>query len=185
RGGNGVNLIMIVEDTQPSRNWGEPGEPEVLRASLRRWAPAVRAVTDLDGLDWRTWAMFDRAPERRWVRGRSIIIGDAAHPMVPFLAQGGAMAIEDGYALATAIAGNRHDIPGAFRAFAMARMSRTARVQSAARRNGDIFHESGPVAFARDVVMRGLSGDLLLRRFDWLYGHCPAASLPKTIPPQP
>jgi salicylate hydroxylase len=96
------------------------------------------------------------------------LIGDAAHPMLPFLAQGGAMAIEDAAVLAHYLAGDE-DATQALRAYEHARQRRVARVQREARRNSWRYHLSGPLGFARNTVLGMMGGEKLLRHYDWLY----------------
>jgi salicylate hydroxylase len=101
------------------------------------------------------------------------LLGDAAHPMLPFLAQGAAMAIEDATVLADRLTRSPDDIPGAFRGYERARMARTARAQHAARRNGGIYQMTGVSALARNSAMRLMGGTRLLAGYDWLYGWKP------------
>ena len=97
--------------------------------------------------------------------------------MLPYLAQGAAMAIEDAWVLAEFCAAFAGDTPAAFRAYELTRARRVARAQRAARRNGWVFHLSGPMRMARNAVLRRLqrSEDGLMRRYDWLYGGGPLA----------
>ncbi len=97
------------------------------------------------------------------------ILGDAAHPTLPFLAQGGALALEDSMVLADKLAA-ADDVATGLRAYADARQARTAQVVSAARRNGRIFHVSGIAATARNAVMSMLPAERLMARYDWIYG---------------
>ncbi len=100
---------------------------------------------------------------------RVALVGDAAHPMVPYLAQGAGMAIEDALALADALGeGSAAEVPAAFARYAEARWARNAQVQARARRNGEIFHATGPVRLGRDIAMRLLGAKLLDQ--PWLYG---------------
>jgi salicylate hydroxylase len=120
---------------------------------------------------WRTWALSDRPPLKnadQMGSGRIALLGDAAHPMLPYLAQGAGMAIEDAAALAEALGNSDADVlPQAFARYAEARWQRNARVQARAHRNGTIFHATGPVRLGRDMAMRTLGGLLLDQ--PWLY----------------
>ncbi len=118
---------------------------------------------------WQKWALFDRPPRRMRPQGPVTLLGDAAHPMLPFLAQGGAMAIEDAAVLAQCL-GRDEDTERALRAYEHARHRRVARAQREARRNSWRYHLTGPLGFARDTVLAALGGDRMLRRYDWLYG---------------
>jgi 2-polyprenyl-6-methoxyphenol hydroxylase-like FAD-dependent oxidoreductase len=102
------------------------------------------------------------------------LLGDAAHPMLPYLAQGAAMAIEDAAVLAQRLAETRDDPAAAIRRYERERRSRTARAQRAARRNGTIYQLGGPAAALRSLALASLGGTRLLARYDWLYGWTPA-----------
>jgi salicylate hydroxylase len=98
-------------------------------------------------------------------------LGDAAHPVLPFLAQGAALAIEDAAALAQALRGSPGDVEGALRAYDLARRPRARRVQRHARRNGRVYHAGAMVGFCRDLVLgRLLNPERMTARYDWLYG---------------
>jgi salicylate hydroxylase len=101
------------------------------------------------------------------VAGRLALIGDAAHAMAPFLAQGAAMAIEDAAVLAASLAGG--DVPSALAAYAAARRPRTARVAAASRRTGTAYHLGGLAAAARNAVLGAAGGGFILSRNDWIY----------------
>ena len=118
--------------------------------------------------EWRRWQLFDRDPTPQWGDGPVTLLGDAAHPMLPFLAQGASQAIEDAAVLARHLAGGG-TAPQAMRDYEAARFARTARVQLEARRQARIYHLSGPAAFARDMAMRLMGTERLLARYDWLY----------------
>ena len=102
-----------------------------------------------------------------------MLIGDAAHPVLPYLAQGGVLALEDALTLAQAMNAGPGDIPAAFAAFGKARQQRTHHVATASRRNGGIYHLSGPLAAGRNAVLRATPGQRLIARYDWLYGWQP------------
>jgi salicylate hydroxylase len=114
--------------------------------------------------------------------GRVALLGDAAHPVLPFLAQGGALAIEDAAALAASLTG---DVPAALRAYASGRLRRVRRVQRAARRNGAVYHAAGPIAWARNLVMRRLGPEGMAERYAWLYGWTPPADAACIAGPAP
>ena len=119
---------------------------------------------------WPKWALYDRAPLAHWGQGPVTLLGDAAHPMLPYLAQGAAMAIEDAAVLAQRLADTPHDPAGAMRRYERQRQRRTARAQRAARRNGAIYHMAGPAAFLRTLALTAMGGHRLLTSYDWLYG---------------
>lgn len=170
RGGKLINVVVIVRNDTPQTGWANHGKRDELLSSLRHLAPQILSL--IKGVDaWLTWALFDRGPAPLISRGQVTLVGDAAHPMLPFLAQGAAMAIEDAAAIADAISMSGDDFEGAFKRYEEKRLQRTARVQTTARRNGKIYHASGPIAFLRDQKIRNSSAENLLARFDWLYSH--------------
>jgi len=114
---------------------------------------------------WRMWVLCDREPVACWSRGRVCLLGDAAHPMLQYLAQGACMALEDAVALADALAGES-DVERAFRRYTEARYLRTARVQLTARLMGEIYHAEG---VRRELRNRVLSGAELREGMAWLY----------------
>jgi salicylate hydroxylase len=103
------------------------------------------------------------------VRGPIALIGDAAHPVLPFLAQGGVMALEDAMVVADAMR-RFTDVAAAFKWYQQRRRPRAMRVARASRRNGRIYHLSGPQAAARNLVLRNMPPQRLMGRYDWLYG---------------
>ncbi|RYF38909.1 MAG: FAD-dependent oxidoreductase, partial [Comamonadaceae bacterium] len=123
---------------------------------------------------WGVWSLHEREPVRSadaLARGRVALLGDAAHPMRPYLAQGAAMALEDAAALAqvlTMVDGRVIDVPLALRRYALNRWQRCARVQRVAQRNARVFHATGPLQWGRDAALRMLGSRLLDQ--PWLYG---------------
>lgn len=168
-----VNIVAITEEpwreSDLERVWSESGDARRLRAAFGDWCGAARDL--LAGVDdWRRWPLFDARPLRSFVNGRVALLGDAAHPMLPFFAQGASQAIEDAGALAAAL-GRREDLRRALADYDRQRCARAARVQRASRMQGAIYHLHGPAALARDVALRALPPSAAMARFDWLYGH--------------
>jgi len=128
-------------------------------------------VRELIGIPerWLKWALFDSTTPFAGGAGAVSLIGDAAHPMLPFLAQGAGMAIEDAAVLADRLKEHADNPEAGLRAYETARRARTARVQRTARQQGKIYGHSGPEAAARNFVMRLLGGERLLKRYDWVY----------------
>ena len=149
RGGQLVNCVAVVEkDSHPDESWRH-GE---LRAGFSDWHEDVRALIAAAAQDSpRKWALCDRAPLRRWSQGAATLLGDACHPMLPFLAQGAAMAIEDAAVLAACLAAA--EPPEALRRYQRLRRRRTALAQRLSRRNAKLFHLQGPGAWLRDRVL--------------------------------
>lgn len=188
-GGARLNLVAVAEATADegpnggngngNGNGGEWNHAAAAEAVLARFAgfpPAVRALLAA-GEDWRRWPLSTVDPAGLWWRGRTVLIGDAAHAMVPFLAQGAAMAIEDAVVIADHLAGARGDeTEAALAAYGRARRERVRQVWAGAARNGDIYHLAGVAAAARDTALSLAPPGLLLAGFDWLYGWRPAAA---------
>jgi salicylate hydroxylase len=115
------------------------------------------------------WAVLDRTPLPRWVKGRIALLGDAAHPMLPFYAQGAGQAIEDAAALAVGLASGPWDPPAVLARYEQARLPRASRVQEASRARIAHHHlPDGPEQAARDAAF---AGEDRLSHNDWLYGY--------------
>ena len=174
RAGAAVNIVAVCGDRSQSSAWStSAGRDEVLeRFPAAAWAPAARELLATPER-WQKWALYDRRPSTAWGRGPVTLLGDAAHPMLPFLAQGAAMAIEDASILARELgrelARSSGDHIAALRAYEATRGPRTARVQRASRRNDFHFHLRQPAAFVRDAALRALGSERLLARYDWIY----------------
>jgi salicylate hydroxylase len=125
--------------------------------------------------EWRRWALFETEPLARLVAKCVALVGDAAHPILPFLAQGGVMALEDAVVLAHCLAAQKADIPGALKRYEAARLSRVATIARASQRNGRIFHLSGVAAVARNIALAAVPASRLMARYDWVYGWRPPA----------
>ena len=171
RGGEWLNVVAIVHDRvrHDLDSWDHSANAAQLRLSLRDVCPPLRELVHAIE-HWRLWGLSIRPPMRganEQAQGRVALLGDAAHPMVPFLAQGAGMAIEDAQALSTAMTGAATDLSAALQSYAQARWQRNARVQAGALRNGRIFHATGPVRWGRDTAMK-LLGERLLD-LPWLY----------------
>ena len=117
------------------------------------------------------WALFDRPPLETWTRGRVTLLGDAAHPMLPFMGQGAAQSIEDGFVLARCLAADRDDPQRAIDAYATRRRERTAALQAASRDAGRNLQLSDPAEVAaRNARMRD-NPEAHIARFDWVWGY--------------
>ncbi|MFY9830145.1 MAG: FAD-dependent monooxygenase [Rhodoplanes sp.] len=175
RAGGAINIVAITTDAWRGTGWSTRSDRAELltRFSERNWAwPARKLLATPE--QWLKWALYDRPPMDRWGRGAATLLGDAAHPMLPFLAQGAAMAIEDAAVLAHGLAHAPGGAAAALRYYESQRRPRTAKVQAAARTNDRIYHLGGPAAVIRDLAMRTvLGGDFLLSRYDWIYDWRP------------
>lgn len=172
--GRRLNIVVVQRGDKPLDGWAAPGERDELLSRFRRAAEPLRALL-ATAEEWLVWSLYDMPPPRRWSRGRATLLGDAAHPVLPFLAQGGALAIEDAAVLARLVAAQPQDVPAALRAYESARRARAARVQEGARKNGRAYHMAWPLSLARDAVMRRLGAEGMVARYDWLYGWRPDA----------
>jgi salicylate hydroxylase len=170
KAGRLINIVAIVGDEWAEPGWTAQGAREELLARFSRWhwADPVRDFLAVPQ-QWSKWALYDLPPVRTWGRGPVTLLGDAAHPMLPFLAQGAATAIEDAAVLAGALAQAPDNLSEGMRRYERARQQRTSRVQRAARRQGRIYHLPAGEAFARNLFLRIVGGQTLLRRYDWLY----------------
>jgi salicylate hydroxylase len=165
-----INVVAIEKTAEPVEGWAAPGNREILLAGYASAAPALRALLS-EPTQWLRWSLFD-CPMQRLAKGRIALLGDAAHPVLPFLAQGAALAIEDAATLASLL-GPASQPSRAFALYEGQRLDRARKVQRAARRNGRIYHAGGLVAFARDQVMRRLGPEGMTARYAWLYGFRP------------
>ena len=176
RGGDIVNVVAIVEDSfrvEARRDfWSTIGDAGFLMKKFARWDRAARDLLAA-APEWRKWPLFDRDPVNRWSARRVALLGDAAHPMLPFLAQGAAQAIEDAAALGKALTQNPTDLDKALLAYEAARVGRAGRIQSQSRTQSTIYHLTGPAALARDFVLRSLGPQRMLARYDWIYASAP------------
>ncbi|HEY1544050.1 MAG TPA: FAD-dependent monooxygenase [Xanthobacteraceae bacterium] len=169
-----INIVAIARDEAPSAGWSTAATPaEVLaRFPRERWARAAHDVLSMPA-QWLKWPLYDRAPRPLHRKGAVTLLGDAAHPMLPFVAQGAAMAIEDAAVLAALLAPVPDDLAAAMRRYEQARAPRTARVQRVARRNDTIYHLAWPASALRDLAMGGLGNARLRGQHDWIYGWRP------------
>jgi salicylate hydroxylase len=167
-GGRLINVVAIEQNPTPVDGWAAPGQGEKLLAHYASAAPALRDLLARPQ-EWLRWSLFDHLAERL-AKGQIALLGDAAHPVLPFLAQGAAMAIEDAATLASLLRDTPADIPQLLSAYEKQRLGRATRVQKEARTNGRIYHAGSLVAFGRNRVMRHLGPEGMTKRYDWLYG---------------
>jgi salicylate hydroxylase len=173
-GAREINVVAVVPGTWNRPGWSAPGESSEIKnafASARWPGPARMMLSAVD--EWRKWALFTVSDGGDWTEGPIALLGDAAHAMLPFAAQGAGMAIEDAAVLGKCL-GQSQDEAGptiavAMQRYARQRRARVARVQRAARRQGRIYHLSGAMALARDLVIRTMGPERMLARQDWIY----------------
>lgn len=175
-GGQDVAVVLIetsgnatIAKSSDHRRWNTPITASQLLTDISKIAPVLtQLLTRME--DWRSWSLVDAPALPSWHKGRVALLGDAAHPILPFLAQGAVMALEDAPVMAQAIASSSDDLTAAFAAYDRTRRKRVARVQAASRQNGRIYHMTGPAKWARDTAMKLTPASGLIQRYDWLYG---------------
>ena len=155
KGGKAVNLVACLESQAwTEESWNARSTTAELRAAYDRWHPKLQRLFERAHEVFK-WGLFDREPMAAWTIGRVTLLGDAAHPMLPYLSQGAAMAMEDGLVLARMLADDRSDIDRALRRYEALRIPRTARVQLTSRAQGEKNHLTSPWArLRRDLVYR-------------------------------
>jgi salicylate hydroxylase len=170
-----MNWVGVV----PARDWrleswSARGDKREVLAEFHGWHAIVRGMIDATDEPFK-WALYDRDPRPGWSVGRVTLLGDAAHSMLPFMSQGAAQSVEDGYVLARCLAASPHDVPAALKRYESLRFERTRRVQLGSRANGEVFHLKSPLArFMRDLRFRIASFTRhsdIHRKLDWLFGY--------------
>ncbi|MBA6339587.1 FAD-dependent monooxygenase [Colwellia sp. MB02u-10] len=156
RGGDLINFVAVQErkDWQ-KESWNEPGNINELRETFSDWHPEIRKLLSATEQCF-LWALFDRKPLELWSDRKVTLLGDACHPMLPFLAQGAAMAIEDSYALAYCLSRDANS-ENALQSYQNIRLPRTRNIQLNARKNAALYHMSSPMEQAKLALVSGLS----------------------------
>lgn len=175
RGGEYLNMVVIVHGQAAGKGWDFAANAKSLTQAMGACCGQLRELIAAMP-EWRLWPLNDRPPmqsARQHARGRVALLGDAAHPMRPYLAQGAGMAIEDAAKLGSVFqAGSQQadsqEVASLVERYANLRWQRNARVQAKARRNGQVFHASGLLRVGRDVALK-LAGAKLMD-MSWLYG---------------
>ncbi|SVA83870.1 uncharacterized protein METZ01_LOCUS136724, partial [marine metagenome] len=168
KGGEVVNCVCVVEkDGWEIESWTEPGDYDELKADFRGWNEEIQTLIDhADQNSLYKWALHDRAPMKKWGKGRTTLLGDACHPTLPFMAQGAAMSIEDGAVLAACLR-RTQEVPVALKNYEDLRRDRTAIIQNGSRRNASLFHLSGLKALARNFAVRRTTESTIERLFGY------------------
>ena len=173
-GARQINVVAIVPGTWNRPGWSAPGGTNEIKDAFAspRWPPSARML--IGAVDeWRRWALFTVPDIGDWSEGAIALVGDAAHAMLPFAAQGAGMAIEDAAVLAKALSDSAGEniagIPAALKRYGRLRRARVLQVQRAARRSGRIYHLTGPLALARDLTIKAMGPKRVLARQDWIY----------------
>lgn len=171
RGGTVINVVAVVDASITidwARDlWSEAGATREIAARFSSWHEDVRALVGA-AREWRKWPLVDLAPLPSWCSGRVALLGDAAHPMLPFLAQGAAQAIEDAAMLGRLLTPDG-PIEPQLAAYSAARRPRANLIQRESRRQAAIYHASGAIALLRDFALQTMSPKQILGRYDWIY----------------
>jgi len=168
RGGRDLNVVAVAASGVGSQGWNQPGNVDALLSSFTRWAKDSKSLLER-AQGWRSWSLYRLPPLDTWSAGRIALLGDAAHPVLPFLAQGAALAIEDAITLARCIETCPGDPSTAFLRYEALRRPRVARVQRLSRRFGWTYHLRGPLRLARNLVLKRRREAATLASLDWLY----------------
>jgi salicylate hydroxylase len=170
RTGELYNLVAVFHSNRYEEGWDSYGDPAELHERFAGTCAPVRAL--LDKIEsWRMWVLCDRPPIKEWSRGRITLLGDAAHPMLQYLAQGACMSIEDAVCLADRVVEAEGDYAAAFRAYQQARYLRTGRVQIMARIYGEFYHAGGVAKELRNIMLGGRTPEEAMTGMEWLYGE--------------
>jgi 2-polyprenyl-6-methoxyphenol hydroxylase-like FAD-dependent oxidoreductase len=168
RRGELYNLVAVFHSDRYEEGWNAEGSTELLWQHFKGQVPQVQRM--LERIEtWRMWVLCDREPVKNWSEGHATLLGDAAHPMLQYLAQGACMATEDAVILAEKVAAQPNDVSAAFKAYTQERYLRTARVQIMARVYGDFYHARGVTAELRDIALSGRTPEQSYDGISWLY----------------
>ena len=170
--GRMLNFVGHVEQEDwISESWTEPGSVDDLRSAYAGWHPQVQRVIDAVDETF-IWAVLDRPPISRWTYGRITMLGDACHPMIPFMGQGGAQAIEDAAAITACLLQCGDDVEAALKLYETVRLPRATQIQNGSWDNKTRFHmPDGPDQQARDAQMAKGMTDWSYKAVAWVYGH--------------
>jgi salicylate hydroxylase len=169
------HLVNWVGNTQSEDDWQEEswsarGDRAKVLALFADWHPQVRGLIAGTGSVFK-WALFDRPPLETWTRGRVSLLGDAAHPMLPYMAQGASQSIEDAFVLACCLAARRDDPQSGLRAYAERRRERTAAIQAASREASRLVRLTDPAEVFERNARLSANPEAPIARFDWIWSH--------------
>ena len=169
RGGDLYNLVAVFHSNRYEEGWDSFGDTAELHERFAKTCEPMRML--LGKIEsWRMWVLCDRPPVANWSKGRLTLIGDAAHPMLQYLAQGACMAIEDAVCLADRVELAQGDFAAAFQEYQAARYLRTGRVQIMARVYGEFYHASGVARELRNMMLSARTPEQSYEAMEWLYG---------------
>src|SRR3954467_2165928 len=171
-GARRINVVAIVPGTWNRPGWSAPGDANEIKPAFSQAWPASARMLIGAVEEWRRWALFTLPDIGEWSDGAIALLGDAAHAMLPFAAQGAGMAIEDAAVLAKCLSESPGStiagIPATLKRYGRLRRGRVLRVQRAARQQGRIYHLTGPLALARDLAIKAMGPERMLARQDWI-----------------
>ena len=174
RGGKAFNLVAFTPGERVAEGWSGKADNAILLNALRGGAAKLSQLVEAAG-PWTVWPIHTVEASGAWTRGNIALIGDAAHAMTPFAAQGAAMAIEDAVTLADGVSDMRGSLEETLAGWEAKRRQRVSRVARRGALNRFAWHAAGPVALARDLFLKARSPDALAADMDWLYGWDPGA----------
>jgi 2-polyprenyl-6-methoxyphenol hydroxylase-like FAD-dependent oxidoreductase len=183
RRGELFNLVVVFHSDRYEEGWDTYGDPAELHERFKDKCEPVRTLLQKVNA-WKMWVLCDRPAIKNWSKGRITLLGDAAHPMLQYLAQGGNTAMEDAVCLANQVEAAPGDYETAFKKYQELRYLRTARVQLMARVFGEIYHASGVNRELRNKLLREWSEEGSID-MSWLYGHQPELPRVGNIPMPP
>lgn len=171
KGNEYLNFVAVTKGTAPGTGWSEQADKSDLHAQFRTSHQVIHELIDAMP-DLHVWMLHDRDPLPQWGRGRVSLLGDAAHPNLPHLAQGAAMAIEDAHVLATCVSQQKNDLPTALRKYEALRQKRTNQVQRASRAQRKNYQMAATGGIVRNLALNMVGRfmpEKLLEHYDWLY----------------
>jgi salicylate hydroxylase len=169
RGGEQYNVVVTFHSREKEEWSVRQGSREEVQSYFDGICPRARQLIELPK-DWKRWATADREPIAQWAYGRAVLLGDAAHPTLQYLAQGACLALEDAVTLGEALRVSGDDFAEAFALYQRSRVARTARVVLSAREMGRIFHAKGVERLVRNEMWKGRTPERFYDAMEWLYG---------------
>ncbi|MDR3470688.1 MAG: 3-hydroxybenzoate 6-monooxygenase [Devosia sp.] len=164
------NLVVTYHNDAPEAVAGVPVSDEEVMRGFEHVHPRAKKIIQ-HGRDWKRWVLCDRDPVSKWQDGRAVLLGDAAHPMLQYFAQGACMALEDAACIAAELAANPGDLERAAQDYVAKRVLRTSRVQLQSRWIGEhVYHPAGTHAELRNAIMRAKTPEEWYDAVEWLYG---------------
>ncbi len=167
--GSLINVVAVISEHHKTQSWDTRDTPEKLFAAFKKWIPDTQSF--LQHIEnWSKWPLYEYSTPMQWSKNRCVLIGDAIHPTLPFLAQGAAMALEDSVVLADLIFAEDH-YPTAFKRFEDMRYNRVKKIQTTSKKLGHVYHLDGLLARGRNFVISNRSSLSMLKDYTWLYGY--------------